>query len=227
MVNVFLKFLIILVFLSTSVFSAEVTDIEITGNKRISKQTILVLGDISKDQEFNDNKINNSLKKLYNSNFFSDIDMRLIDGKLSIKVIENPIIEDIEFIGIKSKEFLKKISESIVLKNRMSFTEDQLQKDVTLIKNVLKSNGFYFADVETLKQLNNNEQVIFRYCDKDGNISEKTNPNGAVENIAGICNYGRNVFGMMPHPERAADQELSNTDGSFIFESIISVLEPV
>ena len=149
MVNVFLKFLIILVFLSTSVFSAEVTDIEITGNKRISKQTILVLGDISKDQEFNDNKINDSLKKLYNSNFFSDIDMRLIDGKLSIKVIENPIIEDIEFIGIKSKEFLKKISESIVLKNRMSFTEDQLQKDVTLIKNVLKSNGFYFADVET------------------------------------------------------------------------------
>ena len=68
---------------------------------------------------------------------------------------------------------------------------------------------------------------MFRYCDKDGNISEKANPNGAVENIAGICNYGRNVFGMMPHPERASDQELSNTDGSFIFESIISVLEPV
>ena len=84
-------------------------------NKRISKQTILVLGDISKNQEFNNDKINNSLKKLYNSNFFSDIDMKLTDGKLAIKVVENPIIEDIEFIGIKNKEFLKKISESIVL----------------------------------------------------------------------------------------------------------------
>ena len=75
--------------------------------------------------------------------------------------------------------------------------------------------------------MNDNEQVIFRYCDKYGNITDESNPNGAVENIAGICNASRNVFGMMPHPERASDQELNNIDGRFIFDSIISVLQPV
>jgi len=149
MINNFYKFLIVIVFFSTSVFSEQISNIEINGNQRISKQTILVLGGISKNDDFNENKINNSLKKLYDSNFFKDIKINLINGSLIIEVVENPIIEDIEFTGIKSKEFLKKISESIVLKNRMSFTEDQLQKDVNLIKNALKSNGFYFADVET------------------------------------------------------------------------------
>jgi phosphoribosylformylglycinamidine synthase len=67
--------------------------------------------------------------------------------------------------------------------------------------------------------------VLFRYCDSNGNITDDSNPNGAVENIAGICNAGRNVFGMMPHPERASDLELGNNDGGYIFQSIISVLE--
>ena len=81
--------------------------------------------------------------------FFDDIKINLTDGLLSILVIENPIIEDIELTGMKSQDFLNKISENIVLKNRMSFTEEQLQKDITLIKNILKSSGFYFADVDS------------------------------------------------------------------------------
>ena len=110
--------------------------------------------------------------------------------------------------------------------NRSCIT-DRVNLDEPLSIPIAHGEGRYFADAETLQQLNDNEQVIFRYCDKEGNISEESNPNGAVENIAGICNAGRNIFGMMPHPERAADQELKNTDGGFIFESIISVLEPV
>ena len=78
---------------------------------------------------------------------------------------------------------------------------------------------------ETLKMLNQNDQVLFRYCDENGNITDEANPNGAIENIAGICNAGRNVFGMMPHPERASDEELSNTDGRTLFESILAGVE--
>ena len=110
--------------------------------------------------------------------------------------------------------------------NRSCIT-DRVDVDKPLRIPIAHGEGRYFADAETLKQLNDNEQVIFRYCDEDGNLTAESNPNGAEENIAGICNAGRNVFGMMPHPERAADKELSNTDGGFIFESIISVLEPV
>ena len=87
---------------------------------------------------------------------------------------------------------------------------------------IANGEGKYFADAETLKKMNANGQIIFRYCDANGNISAESNPNGTTENIAGVCNEGRNVFGMMPHPERAADSVLHNTDGRWLFESIIA-----
>jgi phosphoribosylformylglycinamidine synthase len=86
---------------------------------------------------------------------------------------------------------------------------------------IAHGEGNFFADNETLKRLNDNDQILFRYCDEKGNITPEANPNGSVENIAGITNKTRNVFGMMPHPERASDKELGNTDGSIFFESII------
>ena len=87
---------------------------------------------------------------------------------------------------------------------------------------IAHGEGKYYADTETLKKLNSNGQILFRYCDQNGAITEESNPNGALENIAGVCNAGKNVFGMMPHPERAADKELFNEDGKFIFESILN-----
>jgi phosphoribosylformylglycinamidine synthase len=86
---------------------------------------------------------------------------------------------------------------------------------------IAHGEGNYFADEKTLKSLNDNGQVLFRYCDEQGNITDEANPNGAIENIAGICNAGKNVFGMMPHPERAADKELFNEEGKYLFESIV------
>jgi len=87
---------------------------------------------------------------------------------------------------------------------------------------IAHGEGRFYAPAETLKQLNDNDQVLFRYCDEFGNIRDLSNPNGALENIAGICNRTRNVFGMMPHPERASDETLGNTDGRILFESILN-----
>ncbi len=87
---------------------------------------------------------------------------------------------------------------------------------------IAHGEGKYFADADTLAKMNANGQVLFRYCDETGNMSAESNPNGAIENIAGVCNAGKNVFGMMPHPERAADGELFNEDGRFLFESILA-----
>ncbi|MDR0729949.1 MAG: phosphoribosylformylglycinamidine synthase subunit PurQ [Prevotellaceae bacterium] len=89
---------------------------------------------------------------------------------------------------------------------------------------IAHADGRYHADAKTLTMLQKNNQVLFRYCDAHGNVSELANPNGSVNNIAGICNVGRNVYGMMPHPERAADVELGNTDGLPIFRSILKML---
>jgi phosphoribosylformylglycinamidine synthase subunit PurQ / glutaminase len=96
-----------------------------------------------------------------------------------------------------------------------------LEKNKALKIPIAHGEGNYFADELTLKKLNDNKQIIFKYCNEHGDITEASNPNGAIQNIAGICNEGRNVFGMMPHPERAADLELSNQDGRLLFESML------
>ena len=100
-----------------------------------------------------------------------------------------------------------------------------LQKGKALKIPIAHGEGRYYADTETLASLRQNGQILFRYCDADGNISETFNPNGSVENIAGICNEKKNVYGMMPHPERAADDELGNTDGVLIFQSILKSIQ--
>lgn len=100
-----------------------------------------------------------------------------------------------------------------------------LDKKKALKIPIAHGEGRYFADEQTLAELNNNGQIIFRYCSEDGKISEEFNPNGSLENIAGICNAAKNVYGMMPHPERAADENLSNTDGLQIFKSILKMIE--
>jgi len=86
---------------------------------------------------------------------------------------------------------------------------------------VAHGEGRYYADEKTLDELQENEQVIFYYCDESGNITEEANPNGAIRNIAGICNRSRNVFGMMPHPERACSAILGNTDGREILKNLL------
>ena len=87
---------------------------------------------------------------------------------------------------------------------------------------IAHAEGNFYCSEETLKSIEDNDQVLFRYCDENGNITDAANPNGALNNIAGITNKRRNVFGMMPHPERAADEALHNLDGRWLFESILS-----
>jgi phosphoribosylformylglycinamidine synthase len=89
---------------------------------------------------------------------------------------------------------------------------------------IAHGEGNYYCDAETLQSLKDNNQILFRYCDANGNVTPESNPNGALENIAGICNKGRNVFGMMPHPERASENSLGNTDGKKIFQSIVNTV---
>ncbi|MGZ3862150.1 MAG: phosphoribosylformylglycinamidine synthase subunit PurQ [Bacteroidia bacterium] len=86
---------------------------------------------------------------------------------------------------------------------------------------IAHGEGRYYADEKTMKELHANGQIIFTYCNEQGEATEGSNPNGSLDNIAGICNKGKNVFGMMPHPERASDKELFNEDGRYLFESVI------
>jgi phosphoribosylformylglycinamidine synthase len=89
---------------------------------------------------------------------------------------------------------------------------------------VAHGEGCYYADSATVQELNERQQVVLRYCDSQGNVTPAANPNGSVENIAGICNRARNVFGLMPHPDRACEERLGSGDGARIFESMLQTL---
>ncbi len=89
---------------------------------------------------------------------------------------------------------------------------------------IAHGEGNYYAPSETLKKIQDKDQILFKYCTQTGDVTPEANPNGSMSNIAGICNENRNVFGMMPHPERAADALLGNTDGIEIFHSILSLV---
>ncbi len=87
---------------------------------------------------------------------------------------------------------------------------------------IAHGEGRFYAPEDMMKSIYDNDQILFQYCDENGLIDDANNPNGALNNIAGITNKTKNVFGMMPHPERASDPNLGNTDGKLIFESILA-----
>ncbi|MDB5201798.1 MAG: Phosphoribosylformylglycinamidine synthase subunit PurQ [Ferruginibacter sp.] len=88
---------------------------------------------------------------------------------------------------------------------------------------VAHGEGRYYANDQVLRDLNEHKQVIYRYCNVDGELTEESNPNGALESIAGIVNREGNVFGMMPHPERACNEALQNMDGKIVFNSLFGL----
>jgi phosphoribosylformylglycinamidine synthase len=102
-----------------------------------------------------------------------------------------------------------------------SLLTSELDPNKALKIPIAHGEGNYFARPDVIKSIEDQDQVLFRYCDEFGNITSESNPNGSMNNIAGVCNAERNVFGMMPHPERAADPILGNQDGVAIFESIL------
>jgi len=124
----------------------------------------------------------------------------------------------------QSLKFICKMVSIRIENTNTPFTELCSKKQVLKIP-IAHGDGNYYVDKDTLKEMEKNGQILFRYCDNDGETSEKANPNGSIENIAGICNQQGNVIGMMPHPERAVDCALGSEDGKTLFASVIHYLE--
>lgn len=121
----------------------------------------------------------------------------------------------------KNLKFLCKFVTVRVETTSTPFTNRAAVGDVLRIP-IAHFEGNYFADDATLAQMKDNDQIVLRYCTPEGEVTPAAAPNGALENIAGICNEERNVFGMMPHPERSCEDVLTSADGRVIFESIVN-----
>jgi phosphoribosylformylglycinamidine synthase subunit PurQ / glutaminase len=113
---------------------------------------------------------------------------------------------------------LRNANQQFIGKNIYIRSEDD-QRTISMLP-IAHGEGRYYADEKTLDELETKGQVMYRYCDAEGNITPVANPNGSLRNIAGVCNASRNVFGMMPHPERACSKNLGNTDGKQILQAL-------
>ena len=143
--------LIFFLFIFTSVLRAEIIDeINIEGNQRISTDTIKMFSSVSVKDDLSENDLNQILKRLYNTDFFDTVSVKIQNKVLIITVKENPIIQNINYEGIKSSEMLDGLKKNIILKSRSSFNEILLEKDRESIKNFLKDKGYYFSEIEIL-----------------------------------------------------------------------------
>ncbi len=120
----------------------------------------------------------------------------------------------------KNLKFINKDVQIKVINNETSFS-NKYKKDQILRINIAHNEGNYFTNNNHLDELNKENLIAFKYCDDKGNINDISNPNGSLENIAGIYNADKNILGMMPHPERMVDELISNTDGVNLFSSLL------
>ncbi len=158
-----LQSLFFLVFLITISYAEIVKEVKIVGNIRVSPETIVLFGDVRVNEDYNVQKINELSKQLYDTNFFSYLEIDLSNGVLKITVKENPIIQTLIFNGIKAKKHKEAIKEVIELKEKTSFVENKLARDIQRIKSAFRNLGFYFIEVEAYAKENVNNSIDLIY----------------------------------------------------------------
>jgi len=162
-IPLFKSIIFILLLFSSNAFSSTLNKIEIIGNDRISNETIKLFTDVKVNDEIDNNKLNSILKNLYETNFFKDISLNYVDQVLTINVIENPIIENISYEGIKNKKTLEIINQNTFVKSRSSYNENILKKEKKNIENILKDLGYYntLINISVVETKNNLVDIIF------------------------------------------------------------------
>ena len=160
MSKIFIK-IFVATFLFMSLAGAETLQkFEISGNKRISDQTIIIFSELEINEEITKSKLDKVIKKLYQSNFFKNINLSFENQTLFLKVEENPIIENLEINGIKKQSLVEFIKGRLQLAEMKSFDQELLSADINLIYNILKTNGYYFADITSSKSLDEELNAI-------------------------------------------------------------------
>jgi len=161
--KIIFKSILILLFITISAYSEIIKEIKVNGNKRVSSETIKIFSEIKINNDLNINQLNDVLKKLYSTNFFSNVEINLKKNILYISVVENPVIQTLSFEGVKNKRIIKLLKEQIEMREKSSFIENRVKNDEEKIINILRTNGYYFSKVtpKLKKNTNNTVDLIF------------------------------------------------------------------
>ena len=160
MVKFLLKIVVLFIFLLTSANSEIIKKFDISGNKRISNETIIIFSDINLNEEITKSKLDSAIKKLYKTNFFRNINIKFENQILYLTVEENPIIENLRIKGIKKQSLVEFIKDKMILAEMKSFDQELLSADLDLINNILKTNGFYFTKISSSKKINDELNTV-------------------------------------------------------------------
>ncbi len=151
------------IFAITISYAEIIKEVKVVGNVRVSPETIVMFGDIRVNEDYNAKKINELSRQLYDTNFFSYLEINLTNGLLEILVKENPIIQSLVFNGIKAKKHKEAIKEVIELKEKTSYVENKLIRDIQKIKKAFRNQGYYFIEVEAYAKENVNNSIDLIY----------------------------------------------------------------
>ena len=160
MFKIISKFTFIVLLFSSQVSADVFVEYNVTGNERVADQTIFNFSQLKKAVNLSDVDLNDGLKNIYDSGFFEEVNLNIKNNILNINVKEYPIIQEIEFKGIKAQKYIKVLTESIELKSKSSFNKFKLKKDVNTITNILRQSGFYFAKVNVEQKINENNTIF-------------------------------------------------------------------
>ena len=180
----FIYFILINLFLSMNVYADKIEKISVNGNVRISDKTVILFSKAKINQEVNEDDFNNFIKNLYETDFFKKVKIKFEDNILTFAVVENPIIQSIKINGIKSSKYTEPMYEIMSMKEKNSFVEDYISKDLNKIKSFLKVSGFYFSVVEVSLEKKENNTVDLIY---DVNLGDKAS-------IRGIKFIGNKIY---------------------------------
>ena len=157
--KIIFKSIIILLFITISANSEIIKEIKVSGNKRVSSETIKIFSEININKDLSTNQLNDVVKKIYSTNFFSNVEINVKKNILYISVVENPVIQTLKFEGVKNKRIIKLLKEQIEMREKSSFIEIKVKNDEEKIINILRTNGFYFSKVTPKLKRNNNNTV--------------------------------------------------------------------
>ncbi len=157
------KSLLVLFLLTISAYSEIIKEIKVNGNQRVSSETIRIFSEIKINSDLSANQLNDVIKKLYSTNFFSNIEAKVTENILYISVIENPVIQTLTFEGVKNKRIIKLLQEEIQMREKSSFIKSIVKNDEEKIINILRTNGYYFSKVNTKLITNDNNTVDLIY----------------------------------------------------------------
>ena len=166
-----LLFNVIIYLLASSAFAEIINKITINGNKRLSPETITLFADVNLGTDYKDDDLNDILKKLYDSGFLQNVNLKIVNNILEINVVENPIIENIEILGIENEKLKEALSDNFILKSRQSYVENKFINDRNKVESFLKQLGYYFSKVET--SFSKNEELNSINLTYDITLGEK------------------------------------------------------